>query len=145
MKIAQQNGVMVVPMKTSELGAGLYWTLNISPSDCTGCGLCMKNCPVGALTMVPIETGIKNQKAFDSALKIKGIDKGKLNLNIPKHVELLSHYFEFPGACAGCGETPYIRLMAHLFGEKMFVANATGCSSIYGEAKIGRASCRERV
>lgn len=132
MKIARQNGVTVVPMKTSELGAGLYWTLNISPSDCTGCGLCMKNCPVGALSMVPMETGIKNQKAFDIALKIKGIDKGKLNLNIPKHVELLSHYFEFPGACAGCGETPYIRLMAHLFGDKMFVANATGCSSIYG-------------
>ena len=53
-------------------------------------------------------------------------------MNIPKHIELLPHYFEFPGACAGCGETPYIRLMSHLFGDKMVVANATGCSSIYG-------------
>jgi len=132
MEKAQQAGITVVPMKTPELGNDLYWTLNISPSDCTGCGLCMKNCPVGALSMIPMADGIKNQKAFDNALDIKGIDKQKLNINIPKHVELLPHYFEFPGACAGCGETPYIRLMAHLFGEKMIVANATGCSSIYG-------------
>ena len=132
MKKARKNGITVVPMKTPELGNDLYWTLNISPSDCTGCGLCMKNCPVSAISMVPMADGIKNQKMFDRSLYIKGIEKQKLNLNIPKHVELLPHYFEFPGACSGCGETPYIRLMAHLFGDKMVVANATGCSSIYG-------------
>ncbi len=132
MEREKANGITVVPMKTPELGDGLYYTLNISPSDCTGCGLCMKNCPVGALTMIPMSDGIKNQKTFDESLKIKDIDKSKLNLNIPKHVELLPHYFEFPGACAGCGETPYVRLMSHLFGDKMVVANATGCSSIYG-------------
>lgn len=132
MEQAKSKGITVVPMKTPELGDGLYYTLNISPSDCTGCGLCMKNCPVGALTMIPMSDGIKNQKTFDESLKIKDIDKSKLNLNIPKHVELLPHYFEFPGACAGCGETPYVRLMSHLFGDKMVVANATGCSSIYG-------------
>ena len=93
----------------------------------------MKNCPVGALSMVPMAEGIKNQKTFDAALKIPEFDKSKLNLNIPKHVELLPHYFEFPGACAGCGETPYIRLMAHLFGDKMVVANATGCNSALEE------------
>ena len=132
MENARANGVTVVPMKTPELGNGLYWTLNISPSDCTGCGLCMKNCPVGAISLVPMSDGIKNQAAFDAALKIPNVDRKKLNLNIPKHVELLPHYFEFPGACSGCGETPYIRLMAHLFGDNMIVANATGCSSIYG-------------
>lgn len=132
MEKAQANGITVVPMKTPELGDGLYYTLNISPADCTGCGLCMKNCPVGALSLIPMIEGIKNQKTFDKALQIKDIDKSKLNLNIPKHVELLPHYFEFPGACAGCGETPYVRLMSHLFGDKMVVANATGCSSIYG-------------
>ena len=132
MEKARANGVTVVPMKTPELGTDLFYTLNISPSDCTGCGLCMKNCPVGALSMVSMKDGIKNQATFDAALKIPDFDKTKLNLNIPKHVELLPHYFEFPGACAGCGETPYIRLMAQLFGDKMIVANATGCSSIYG-------------
>lgn len=132
MEAARANGITVVPMKTPELGNGLFYTLNVSPSDCTGCGLCMKNCPVGALSLIPMAEGIKNQKAFDAALDIPDIDKQKLNLNIPKHVELLPHYFEFPGACAGCGETPYVRLMAHLFGDKMVVANATGCSSIYG-------------
>ncbi|MBR5904714.1 MAG: 4Fe-4S binding protein, partial [Alphaproteobacteria bacterium] len=132
MEKAQSKGIVVVPMKTPELGSGLYYTLNISPADCTGCGLCMKNCPVGALSLIPMIEGIKNQKTFDESLKIKDIDKSKLNLNIPKHVELLPHYFEFPGACAGCGETPYVRLMSHLFGDKMVVANATGCSSIYG-------------
>jgi pyruvate-ferredoxin/flavodoxin oxidoreductase len=132
MENARANGVTVVPMKTPELGNGLYWTLNISPSDCTGCGLCMKNCPVGAISLVPMADGIKNQAAFDAALDIPDFNRAKLNLNIPKHVELLPHYFEFPGACSGCGETPYIRLMAHLFGDHMIVANATGCSSIYG-------------
>ena len=132
MEIARADGITVVPMKTPELGNGMFWTLNISPSDCTGCGLCMKNCPVSAISLVPMTDGIKNQKLFDLALKIPDFDKTKLNLNIPKHVELLPHYFEFPGACAGCGETPYIRLMAHLFGDNMIVANATGCSSIYG-------------
>ena len=132
MEAARASGITVVPMKTPELGAGLFYTLNISPSDCTGCGLCMKNCPVGALSLIPMAEGIKNQKTFDASLNIPDFDKQKLNLNIPKHVELLPHYFEFPGACAGCGETPYVRLMAHLFGDKMVVANATGCSSIYG-------------
>ena len=129
---AKEQGITVVPMKTPELGSGLFYTLNISPSDCTGCGLCMKNCPVGALSLIPMNEGIKNQKTFDAALNIPDVDRTKLNLNIPKHVELLPHYFEYPGACAGCGETPYVRLMAHLFGDKMVVANATGCSSIYG-------------
>ena len=132
MQKAKSNGIIAVPMKTPELGSGLFYTLNISAADCTGCGLCMKNCPVGELSMIPMVDGIKNQKAFDAALNIPDIDKQKLNLNIPKHVELLPHYFEFPGACAGCGETPYVRLMAHLFGDRMVVANATGCSSIYG-------------
>ena len=99
---ARANGVTVVPMKTPELGPNMYFTINISPA------------------------------AFNAAEQIPNIERSKLNLNIPKHVELLPHYFEFPGACAGCGETPYVRMLAHLFGDKMVVANATGCSSIYG-------------
>ncbi|MCQ2562841.1 MAG: 2-oxoacid:acceptor oxidoreductase family protein, partial [Alphaproteobacteria bacterium] len=130
--VAEQNGITVVPVKTCELGTDLFYTLNISPADCTGCGLCMKNCPVGAINLIPMKQGIEKQSVFDASLNIPDFDKTKLNLNIPKHIELLPHYFEYPGACAGCGETPYIRLLSHLFGDRMIVANATGCSSIYG-------------
>ena len=129
---ARAGGIIVVPMKTPELGANMYYTLNISPADCTGCGVCVKNCPVHALAMVNAADVGDAQKQFDAALKIPDMPREKLNLNIPKHIELLPHYFEFPGACAGCGETPYIKLLSHLFGNRMIVANATGCSSIYG-------------
>ena len=129
---ARAHGIIVVPMKTPELGADMYFTLNISPADCTGCNICVKNCPVQALALKPMKDAAENQSAFDAAVELPDIDREKLNLNIPKHVELLPHYFEFPGACAGCGETPYIKMLAHLFGDRMVVANATGCSSIYG-------------
>ncbi len=127
---ARENGVIVVPMKTPELGANMYFTIAISPADCTGCGLCAKNCPVGAISMVDADTD--DQRTFDAVVKLPDVPREKLNLNLPKHIELLPHYFEFPGACAGCGETPYIKMMSHLFGDRMIVANATGCSSIYG-------------
>ena len=130
---ARADGVIVVPMKTPELGPDMYFTLNISAADCTGCNVCVNNCPVRALALAPAgQVASENQARFDAALALPDFPREKLNLNIPKHVELLPHYFEFPGACAGCGETPYVRLLAHLFGDRMVVANATGCSSIYG-------------
>lgn len=130
---ARAEGIIVVPMKTPELGPDMYFTLNISAADCTGCNICVNNCPVKALALKSArEVGATNQARFDAAEKFPDIPREKLNLNIPKHVELLPHYFEFPGACAGCGETPYVRMLASLFGDRMVVANATGCSSIYG-------------
>ena len=128
--VAREHGITVVPMKTPELGTNMYFTIAISPSDCTGCGLCAKNCPVGAISMV--DANAADQKVFDETVKLPDFPREKLNLNLPKHIELLPHYFEFPGACAGCGETPYIKMMSHLFGDHMVIANATGCSSIYG-------------
>ncbi len=130
---ARAAGIICVPMKTPELGPDMYFTLNISPADCTGCNICVKNCPVHALAMANArDVMADNQAAFNAAEKLQDVPREKLNLNIPKHVELLPHYFEFPGACAGCGETPYVKLLSHLFGDRMVVANATGCSSIYG-------------
>jgi len=130
---ARARGIIVVPMKTPELGPDMYFTLNISAADCTGCNICVNNCPVRALALAPARDVAETEQArFDAALEIPDVPREKLNLNIPKHVEFLPHYFEFPGACAGCGETPYVRLLSHLFGDHMVVANATGCSSIYG-------------
>lgn len=135
MSIEEQSDnekIKFVPSKTKELGDDLLFTLNISPADCTGCQVCVKNCPVKAMSMIPAVEAVGAQEAFDGAVNLAEFPRDKLNLNIPKHIELLPHYFEFPGACAGCGETPYVKLMAHLFGDRMVVANATGCSSIYG-------------
>ena len=130
----QKSEIPHVPMKTKELGEGLQWALNISPADCTGCQVCTKICPVNALRMIPIADAQKSGAgaAFDAAGKLPIFPREKLNLNIPKHIELCEHMFEFPGACAGCGETPYLKLVTQLFGDRMVVANATGCSSIYG-------------
>ncbi len=130
---ARAAGIIVVPMKTPELGPDMYFTLNISPADCTGCNICVKNCPVHALAMANYsDVADMQQSAFNAALGLPDVERAKLNPVIPKHLELLPHYFEFPGACAGCGETPYVRALARLFGDRMVVANATGCSSIYG-------------
>ncbi len=130
---ARAAGIIVVPMKTPELGVNMYFTLNISPADCTGCNICVKNCPVHALAMENYrDVAEQNQSAFNAALTLPDVPREKLNPVIPKHLELLPHYFEFPGACAGCGETPYVKTLSHLFGDRMVVANATGCSSIYG-------------
>ncbi len=130
---ARAAGIIVVPMKTPELGPDMYYTLNISPADCTGCNICVKNCPVHALAMANYtDVADTAQTAFNAALRLPDVPREKLNPVIPKHLELLPHYFEFPGACAGCGETPYVKTLAHLFGDRMIVANATGCSSIYG-------------
>lgn len=132
------EGMITVPYKTPELGSDLEFAITVSPADCTGCGLCAKNCPMNSassatLTMTSVhDKGDEKQAAFDFATKLPRIDKSKLNLNLPKHISLLENMFEFPGACAGCGETPYLRLITQLFGDRMVVANATGCSSIYG-------------
>ncbi|MDR0319746.1 MAG: pyruvate:ferredoxin (flavodoxin) oxidoreductase [Rickettsiales bacterium] len=124
------EGIRSVPMKTPELGKDLRFALTVSPLDCTGCEICVRVCPTKALEMKPVD--LADQAAFDAAVKLPAFDRSKLNLNVPKHLGLCENLFEFPGACGGCGETPYIRMLAQLFGDRMVVANATGCSSIYG-------------
>ncbi len=115
--------------------AGLQFRIQVSPYDCTGCGNCADVCPskVKALVMKPLESQdaqIARWNAIDKYVtyKDKLADKDK---NI-KNSQFAQPLFEFSGACAGCGETPYIKLITQLFGERMMVANATGCSSIYG-------------
>jgi pyruvate-ferredoxin/flavodoxin oxidoreductase len=119
----------------------LRYTLQVSPEDCTGCRLCVEVCPAKskseakhkAINMVdqaPLrESEGKNWNFF---LSIPDMDRDRLSHTQVKDVQLLEPLFEFSGACAGCGETPYIKLLTQLFGDRALIANATGCSSIYG-------------
>ncbi len=117
------------------------YTLQVAPEDCTGCHICVEICPVKsksdpsrrALNMemqAPLrETEVKNWSFFEA---LPSVDRKRLSHTQVKDVQLLDPLFEFSGACAGCGETPYIKLLTQLFGDRLFIANATGCSSIFG-------------
>ena len=102
--------------------------------DCTGCGSCANVCPAKtkALKMVPIEEAVQLQEVYDYASENVSAKETGFAANTVKGSQFLKPLLEFPGACAGCGETPYAKLITQLFGDRMFVANATGCSSIWG-------------
>ena len=120
---------------------GTKFTIQVSPEDCTGCELCVEVCPakdksqVGrkALNMAE-QPPIRDQEVenWDYFLTIPEVDRTAMKLSTVKNSQLLEPLFEFSGACAGCGETPYVKLASQLFGDRMIIANATGCSSIYG-------------
>ncbi|MBE2201295.1 MAG: pyruvate:ferredoxin (flavodoxin) oxidoreductase [Anaerolinea sp.] len=119
----------------------MLFTLQVAPEDCTGCSLCVEVCPAKnkkqpkfkAINMTPQlplrEQEVENWEFF---LGLPEIDRTQIPLNQVKYSQLLQPLFEFSGACAGCGETPYIKLLSQLFGDRALIANATGCSSIYG-------------
>ena len=117
------------------------YTLQVAPEDCTGCTLCVEVCPVKdkqqvkrrAINMVA-QPPIRESEAanWEFFLNIPDADRRPLSLSQVKDVQLLRPLFEFSGACSGCGETPYLKLMTQLFGDRILAANATGCSSIYG-------------
>jgi pyruvate-ferredoxin/flavodoxin oxidoreductase len=120
---------------------GYMYTLQVSVEDCTGCELCVEVCPVKdkrnpgrkAINMAPqIPLREPESKNWDFFLNLPEYDRTKLRVNTVKDSQYLEPLFEFSGACPGCGETPYIKLATQLFGDRMVVANATGCSSIYG-------------
>ena len=120
--------------------AGKKFILQISAEDCTGCGICTSACPaknkanpeLKAINMDHIEkhidAEIANWKFFETLPYVKRTEVAK---NLPKTTQMIQPLFEYSGACAGCGETPYVKLLTQLFGDRMVVANATGCSSIY--------------
>ncbi|MFP4444063.1 MAG: pyruvate:ferredoxin (flavodoxin) oxidoreductase, partial [Spirochaetia bacterium] len=124
--------------------AGMKMTIQVAPEDCTGCGTCVAICPAKekkdgeptgkkAINMKP-QPPLREKEAenWDYFLSIPNPDASKINLKTTKGTQLLEPLFEFSGACAGCGETPYVKLLSQLFGDRMVIANATGCSSIYG-------------
>lgn len=114
---------------------GYFYRIQISPEDCTGCGVCANTCIAKnkALEMTPAgEILEKEKKNYALCKTIKTEKETPFSTDLPKGLQFKDCYFGFSGACAGCGETPYIRLATILFGDKMIIANATGCSSIYG-------------
>lgn len=127
--------------KGKKFGENDLFTISVAVEDCTGCSLCVEVCPaknksqtnLKAINMIPLapikETGIAQ---WDYFLALPKMDRSKLDHDDLKESQFLEPLFEFSGACPGCGETPYIKLASQLFGDRMVVANATGCSSIYG-------------
>ena len=130
-----------VPIKGKEFEADLHVSYQVSPEDCTGCNLCVEICPAAdkkdpsrkALMMAPIAPLKAQEKEnWEFFLRLPEYDREKIKINTMKGAMLMQPLFEFSGACVGCGETPYVKLASQLFGDRMLVANATGCSSIYG-------------
>ncbi|HVS52841.1 MAG TPA: pyruvate:ferredoxin (flavodoxin) oxidoreductase [Opitutaceae bacterium] len=129
-----------VPFRSSEF-PGQRYTLQVAPEDCTGCSLCVQVCPAKdktnprhkAIDMVAQPPRLESERAnWDFFSKLPEPDRTRLDLTSVKGVQFATPLFEFSGACAGCGETPYIKLLTQLFGDRLMIANATGCSSIYG-------------
>jgi pyruvate-ferredoxin/flavodoxin oxidoreductase len=124
----------------------MMYTVQVAPEDCTGCGICVQICPAyekdakgakterKAINMAPLDEALRKQEAanFDYFLSIPDTNPNLFNRFTVKGSQLLPPMFEFSGACSGCGETPYIKLLTQLFGDRSMIANATGCSSIYG-------------
>ena len=131
-KLAKEKAVACVGMP------GYYFVMTMSALDCTGCGSCVNVCPgkkgQKALSMAPLETQLAEQEVFNYGLTLK--DKPEVHEKFKEATVKGSQFkqplLEFSGACAGCGETPYAKLVTQLFGDRMYIANATGCSSIWG-------------
>ncbi len=120
---------------------GRKFTIQVGVEDCTGCGLCVANCPkksksrpgMKAINMTEKEPLLAQERVnWEFFLTLPDADRAPLNLTMPKDLQLARPLFEFSGACAGCGETPYVKILTQLFGDRAVIANATGCSSIYG-------------
>ena len=121
---------------------GLKYRIIVSPEDCYGCSICANVCPAPkkALVMKPIETQLDKQKYWDYAITLPR-KENPMNKFTVRGSQFEPTYFEFSGACAGCGETPYVHLVTNLFGDRMLIANATGCSSIYGASAPSMPYC----
>ncbi|MBI5869296.1 MAG: 4Fe-4S dicluster domain-containing protein, partial [candidate division Zixibacteria bacterium] len=121
--------------------AGMKYTIQVAPEDCTGCAICVDVCPaksksetrIKALNMMPVTPLREAEKVnWDFFLNLPELDRSLVKHSTVRQSAILEPLFEFSGACAGCGETPYVKLLTQLFGDRALIANATGCSSIYG-------------
>ena len=120
---------------------GMKWTLQVAAEDCTGCGICVEVCPAKNKTEVKLKAinmrpqaplRLQERANWDFFLELPEYDRRKVKLGALRQQQVLRPLFEFSGACSGCGETPYIKMLTQLFGDRAVIANATGCTSIYG-------------
>ncbi|HDZ58511.1 MAG TPA: pyruvate:ferredoxin (flavodoxin) oxidoreductase, partial [Ignavibacteriales bacterium] len=127
--------------KAKDYGEGMFYSLQVAVEDCTGCYVCVDVCPVKnkqetRLKAINMEEQMplreKERENWNFFLTLPELDRTKINVTKVKDSQYLEPLFEFSGACAGCGETPYVKLVSQLFGDRAIIANATGCSSIYG-------------
>jgi len=134
------SAFLSIPCKDKEF-SGQNYTIQVAPEDCTGCGICVDICPaknkmetrLKAINMTPLAPIREQEKvSWEFFESLPEVDRRLVKQSSVRGVQSLQPLFEFSGACAGCGETPYIKLATQLFGDRMLVANATGCSSIYG-------------
>ena len=143
---ASFNTVDAKPPVKKELG--LKYRLQVFIEDCTGCGVCVETCPVKEkaihLTHTPEERAASQDENVEFFLSLPDNVMGGTDAKTVKGSQFLMPYFEFSGACAGCGETPYVKLVSQLFGNRMIVANATGCSSIYGGSFPSLPYCKDK-
>ena len=134
--LAEDGTEVPFEMKAATGMPGKKFRIQVSPLDCTGCGNCVDVCPAKtkALAMTPLAECMENEhKNWEAALELPEVElPANIKKNTVKGSQFLQPLFEFSGACAGCGETPYVKLITQLFGDRMIIANATGCSSIYG-------------
>ena len=131
----------------------MFMTIQVSPDDCTGCRICIETCPAKdkkqpehkSLDSLPKADHVDAERErWEFFLTIPEIDRALVQPATVKGSQMLQPLFEFSGACAGCGETPYLKLLTQLFGDRLLVANATGCSSIYGGEPADDAVDEER-
>ena len=136
---AAPDGFLSAPLNAAGLPSTKY-TLQIYVEDCTGCGLCVEACPVKpidqpsrrAINLTPLLDREKEKEAIGYFEELPVNDRVNVDFGTVRGTQFLEPLFEFSGACAGCGETPYLKLLSQLFGDRATIANATGCSSIYG-------------
>ena len=121
--------------------AGLKYRIQVSPLDCTGCENCVHTCPTGALEMNLLKDELKEQDNWSFMTEKVAVKSDRVDKDTVKGSQFLKPYLEFSGACAGCGETPYIKVATQLFGDQMIIANATGCSSIWGASAPSTPYC----
>ncbi|MCD8349779.1 MAG: thiamine pyrophosphate-dependent enzyme, partial [Planctomycetaceae bacterium] len=141
---AAPSGFTMIKAVGKEFAAYAY-RVQVSPSDCTGCGSCVAVCPAKekALTLQPLDTQVGEASNWTYAVETVTVKRDAASEASVKSSQFLKPYFEFSGACAGCGETPYIKLATQLFGDRMYIANASGCSSAYGGSTPSTPYCTD--